>query len=131
MAPSLAPFDAADADLTLRTPDGVTFQVYSRILAVASPIFHDMFKIPQPDADKNTSMPVVDISESSEVMDALLRFIYPIEDPPMKTLSMLSDVLAAADKYNMVSATQSLGRPLVFSPIFVDKDPVTVYGIAC
>ena len=132
MAPSLAPFDASDdADLTLRTPDGTTFQVYSRFLAVASPVFHDMCKLPQPDADKNTSIPVVDVSERSEVMDALLRFIYPIKDPPVKTLSMLSDVLAAADKYNMISAIQTLGRLLIFPPIFVDKEPVRVYAIAC
>lgn len=126
---TLPPFDASDADLTLRTPDGTTFNVYSRILAIASPVFHDMFTLPQP---PNAGSPAtVDVSETREVMEVLLRLIYPIEDPPIDTLSLLGDTLVAAHKYDMKSACQSLARLLVFPPKSMKEQPIRVYAIAC
>ena len=42
------PFDEGDADATLRTSDNVEFGVHRVILSLASPIFKDMFSMPQP-----------------------------------------------------------------------------------
>jgi BTB/POZ domain len=125
-----APFDSPDADVTLRTDDGTSFRVYSRILSEASPFFRDLFTLPQPAADKDASTAVVPVCEGSEIIHTLLRFTYPIEDPPVETLSLLSDVLGAALKYDLAVAVQSLQR-LLLSPKFVENEPTRVYAIAC
>lgn len=124
-----APFNSPDAELVLHTSDGISLRVYSRILAQASPFFYDLLTLPQPASTDATSAPL-DVSENSKVMHTLLMFIYPIEDPHVEALSLLGDVLAAALKYDMSLATQSLRRLLV-SPQFLQHESLRVYAIAC
>ncbi|KAF8506210.1 hypothetical protein JB92DRAFT_2736596 [Gautieria morchelliformis] len=125
-----SPFDSPDADVALRTDDGTSFRVSSQILSEASPLFRDLLTLPQPAADKDVLPAVIQVAERSEVMHTLLRFIYPIKDPPVETLSLLGDVLGAALKYDMGLAVQSL-RQLLLSPKFVKNEPFRVYAFAC
>ncbi|THH05705.1 hypothetical protein EW145_g4597 [Phellinidium pouzarii] len=123
-------FTATDADVVLRTSDNVQFRVYHHILSEASPFFKDLFSLPQGDLADSTVAPIVDVSESAEVMEGILRLIYPKQDPVINSLDELSPLLAAATKYDIVRATETLRRLLV-SPRFVEKEPTRVYAIAC
>jgi len=42
------PFDRPDADIILRSTDGVEFHTFKSILSLASQFFNDMYEIPQP-----------------------------------------------------------------------------------
>lgn len=101
------PFDLDTADIVLRTSDQVGFRVHRAILAIVSPVFATMFQLPQPGvphgscSDDATPLPVVDISEGSKALDALLRLCYPV---PKKETEETDDIilaLSAAIKYDM------------------------------
>lgn len=123
-------FSATDGDIVLRTSDNVKLSVHRRILAESSFFFKEMFSLPQSEDAADDDVPVIDVSEPAEVMDKLLRLVYPREDPPIDTLDELSALLAAAVKYEMQRATETLRRLLV-APRFAAKDPTRVYAIAC
>lgn len=105
-----APFDKSNADIILRSSDNVDFRVFKQLLIIASPFFESMFTLSQP-ADLEIvsfqclkdSLPVVPLSESSEVVEALLMFCYPrwSQKPVLGTLEEIQDVLEAAIKYEM------------------------------
>ncbi|EJD01656.1 uncharacterized protein FOMMEDRAFT_88353 [Fomitiporia mediterranea MF3/22] len=124
------PFNAPDADVVLQTCDGVRFGVYRRILAEASPFFRDMFSLPQSGTEEGGTVPVVEVSETAEVMGTLLKLVYPGVGPEIKTLDEVSMVLGAAMKYDMLRAIETLRR-LLITPSFVEKEPTRVYAIAC
>jgi len=124
-------FDYADADLVLRTgcpDDTIEFRVHRCILSAASPFFGQMFTLPQ-DPSTSTQIPIVDVSESESALELLLRFVYPIPDPPIETLDELTLVLTAATKYDMTPAIAAL-RKLLVQPAFVEAHPTRVYAIA-
>lgn len=125
-------FSSLDADLVLRsnTPLSLDFRVHRCILSAASPFFAHMFTLPQSPSDSdNPPVPIVDVSEPNEVLEKVLRFIYPMADPPVDTLDELVDLLEAATKYDMIFALDTLRRLLV-EPRFVEKWPTRVYAIA-
>lgn len=68
------------ADIVLRSggPDIVEFRAHRTILSIASPVFETMFSLPQPGAEK--SLPVCDLSEDPNTLQALLKFVYPVEE---------------------------------------------------
>lgn len=68
------------ADIVLRSGGlkFVEFRAHRAILSIASPVFETMFSLPQPGAEK--SLPVCDLSEDANTLEALLRFIYPVEE---------------------------------------------------
>ena len=60
------------SDLTLVSSDGVHFHVNSVVLSDASPIFADLFTIPQPASSDAGSTPEVAMSEATEELELLL-----------------------------------------------------------
>ena len=89
--------------LTLRRPyllanDDTEFRVRRCILGTASALI-DMFTLPQPPSG-DTSVPVAPVSELRQTLGSLLRFIYPIQDPPIPTWNELNPILRAAFKYD-------------------------------
>ncbi|KIP06167.1 hypothetical protein PHLGIDRAFT_19522 [Phlebiopsis gigantea 11061_1 CR5-6] len=124
-------FDSPNADLVLRssTPKGVEFRVHQCILAQASPFFEHMFQLPQPEAGPS-HIPVVDVSESSQTLEYLLRYVYPVPKPDVSSLDELVPVLEAASKYDFTVVIDHL-RTVLVSPPFLASDPVRVYAIAC
>ncbi|KAH9924414.1 uncharacterized protein B0H18DRAFT_1012086 [Fomitopsis serialis] len=105
------PFNKRAADVILRSSDHVDFRVRQSILAESSPFFEAMFSLPQlPESRKRKErdeteyrdgIPIVDMSEGSRVLDALLRFCYPVEDPALPYLKVTCEVLEAARKFDM------------------------------
>ena len=132
--PSL--FTTHDGDVILRAGAGSDsqhdFRVHKFILSLASSVFKDMFTFPQP-SDQNENehpdIPVVDIPDSPEVVDTILRYIYPgVELPKVTKISILSALFSAADKYNIASMSPVLKESL---KTFLSNDPFGVYAIAC
>ncbi|KZT04850.1 uncharacterized protein LAESUDRAFT_813946 [Laetiporus sulphureus 93-53] len=127
--PSVAssPFDDPnDADITLRSADGVDFHVYRAILGAASPIFKQMWTLPQATKDHPQIDDATLVSEDSTTLDRLLRFIYPTRDPDLESdLQSVGAVLKAAAKYDIEYLEERLRKTLS-----AFDDPLRVYAIA-
>lgn len=106
------PFDAADADIVVRSSDDYIFRLHRTILSVASVTFRDMFAAqagaPAPpaatnpnsqSADWHDGLPVVLLTENRSALDFLLRLIYPIDNPIFTTLLEVLEVISLTDKY--------------------------------
>lgn len=127
-------FDSIDADIILLATEmdhSTEFHVHKCILAAASSIFNDMFSLPQnPDERYPDKIPVIPVTEHSRVIDALLRYVYPVSPPVIESLDDLSLVLDAAVKYDCSTAIIAL-RALLVSVRFLRSSPIRVYAIAC
>lgn len=131
-----APFDdfsLPSGGIILKSADGVEFKVYKNILALTSPVFRDMFTLPQiEEAEKDAAKEggggsdVVEVSESSSTLQALLRLIYPVIPPVMPGTSSdgtitdakafvdgVTPLLEAALKYDMALIVKDLCKKLV------------------
>lgn len=123
-------FDARDADVILSSAERTEFRVHRCILAAASPFFYDMFTLPQNTSEvDHPQLPIIPVSEPSQVLDALLRFIYPIPNPHIDSLDELVPILTAATKYDLTSVVISL-RAILVDPRFTNAEPTRVYAIA-
>ena len=91
-----------------------------------------MFTFPQPsnrNQNRKTPIPTVDISNPPEVLDTILRLIYPgVEPPKISDISILAALFSAADKYNVTSIYPVLRVSL---KTFLPSDSFGVYFIAC
>ena len=127
-------FTTEDGDIVLRASPGSgpnhDFPVHRLILSLASPVFKDMFSFAQPsDQSEQLGVPVVDLPDSPEVLDVILRFIYPGVEPPKFTdLTTLSALLSAADKYNIASMWPVLREAL---KTFIPNESFRAYIVAC
>ncbi|OCH93746.1 hypothetical protein OBBRIDRAFT_266819 [Obba rivulosa] len=128
------PFDDPDADVIIRTSDLIDFRVYKVILGMVSPVFKDMFPMPQPKNDNHPTchkdgVPVVTVTETAETMDNVLRIIHPMQEPRhLTTLEQVVPALEASDKYMMNQVQQALVKYLLS---FAASAPLRVYAIAC
>ncbi|OJT07421.1 hypothetical protein TRAPUB_1741 [Trametes pubescens] len=126
--PNVSPlFNHAKADIILRSSDGVEFRLHEVILEMASPIFCDMFTLPQ-EASQGDRAQVVDVSETARTLEDLLSFCYPMERSEFLQLSRLRAVLHAAMKYDMAFLVKILKRNLT---LFLPSEPLRIYAIAC
>ncbi|RXW25444.1 hypothetical protein EST38_g380 [Candolleomyces aberdarensis] len=129
-------FDSPDADVVLLSSEPQSpahFRVHRSILTIASPFFQDMFSLPQAPStstDESQKIPIIPVSETRDVLEPLLRFVYPVPDPIITTLDDLNQVLAAAIKYEFEVVVSTL-RTFLLSPAFLQASPVKVYSIAC
>ncbi|KAI0741244.1 hypothetical protein C8Q80DRAFT_124729 [Daedaleopsis nitida] len=140
------PFNKANADVILRTPDRIDFCVFKCILEEVSPVFCDMFKLPpSPDLDSGVvgtqgtleggpstttscvHVPIVDVSEHSTVLEPLLRSFWPPANYVPSSLDTFKPVIAAAHKYQMHSVLAIFEERL---GAFATRAPIRVYAIA-
>lgn len=111
-----APFESdTNADILLRSSDDFEFRVQKNILSLASPVFNDMFSLPQPPPVVApisstalesplpiTPLPIIHLSETGPVIDILLRYCYPVKDAhDMDDFGTVVAVRTAAEKYDM------------------------------
>lgn len=132
-APPPFVFDTAHADIIIRSSDGKDFPMYRVDLARSSPVFETMFSLPQPDtSDPQSSLenglPVVDLAESADVLQVLLRFYLPRPPPALNDLAMVVHVLEGGRKYELVAAQDASIRMLEAT---AEREPLRVYAIAC
>jgi len=124
-----SPYDREDGDVILRSSDGVSYKAHRVILSIASPVFADMFSLPQPPArHQDAPVPVVDLVENSRTLRALLDACYPIADPDLTDLDVVHRALDAAMKYDMAKPVGIIKRGL---QVFVARHPLRVFAIAC
>ncbi|KAM5543269.1 hypothetical protein V8D89_003143 [Ganoderma adspersum] len=131
---ALPPFDKGDADFIIRSCDNVDFYVFRAVLTLASTVFEEMFRIPQPPAEgsgghDHNLKPAVGVSEDSQVVDTFLRVIYPLTTPQTTSLSHVRKVLEAGMKYD-VSVVVNEMRMALTKPCFLADDPLQVFSIA-
>lgn len=125
------PYDRLDGDVILRCSDNVGFKVHRLILLLASPVFADMFSLPQSantGSDTVASPPTIDLTENSKIIHALLDACYPFGDPVLDDLDTVDRLLDAAAKYDVDKATQFGQRRLC---AFVNAQPLSAFAIAC
>ncbi|KAF8165850.1 hypothetical protein B0H34DRAFT_649166 [Crassisporium funariophilum] len=126
-------FDAVDADVILLTSEAghsTEFRLHRCILAAASPFFGDMFTLPQSKSTPLDKPPTIPVTEPTQLLDTVLRFVYPIPDPALNSLEELSLVLGVAIKYDFTAVIDTL-RTQLLAPQYLDKSPIGVYAVAC
>lgn len=146
-------FSSTEADLVLRCadPERVDFFVFKRILIEGSSVFRDMLSVPDANNAVTTPngtppLPAVDLLESPDVVDRLLRLLYPVRKPTFESFDALVHVIKvrigrssltidltvsqAADKYRLEGPMFILRDALV-SAKFLAAAPVRVYAVAC
>ncbi|KAG2742328.1 hypothetical protein P692DRAFT_20839337 [Suillus brevipes Sb2] len=121
-----APFDNPDGDIILRSANGVDFHVFKLILSLMSPVFKDMFTLPQ---NCVSSVPVITVTESSTTLESLLLLCYPAATPTFDSLDNAKAVIEAAKKYDM-QAVLSRAGDLVMS-LFLSTHFLDLYALSC
>ena len=134
--PKLAPvplstvFCTDDADVIIRAAGTYDFRVHKPILSLVSPFFKDMFTVPQPPTDTPDTLPHVDVEESAETWDYILRTIYPVPHPIVNNLDYLESLPLAAKKYEMQYVIDShIGS--FKNRLLIRQDPLHLYAVAC
>ena len=69
----------SDGNVILLARD-VKFRIYSGLLANRSPVFQDMFSLPQPAASSDSPCPTVEMTDSPEDLRHILRVFMPNKD---------------------------------------------------
>jgi hypothetical protein len=104
-----APLDNHDCDIILHSTNGVDFHVFKLILSLISPVFKDMFTLPQTDSQPDVSAPVIPVAECSTTLRSLLLLCYPAATPTFSNLDDVRAVMEAARKYDMEAALSRAG----------------------
>ncbi|KAI0091527.1 hypothetical protein BDY19DRAFT_930878 [Irpex rosettiformis] len=122
--------NASDADVILESSDETQFKVHKHILSDASSVFEAMFDLPPETSNvAEGSLPIIPVTESTLVLDQLLRFCYPSLHGSVSDLHTLHLLFTAADKHDMKGVTSQLAYILRWQ--FTDKEPRRAYAIAC
>jgi hypothetical protein len=102
---------SSDWDLKLISADGVTFKVHRKNLSVHSAIFASADAISTAPLADVSVLPaeseVVTLSETADVLELLLKFMYWQPQPSLDNLSfgIIADLVKAAHKYEVFAAT--------------------------
>ncbi|TFY66504.1 hypothetical protein EVG20_g4580 [Dentipellis fragilis] len=132
-----APFDDLDADIIVRSSDGVDFRIYRNILAKASHAFADMFaaqpKPAQPpvdasDLDFKDGLPVIPLQEDHHVLRSFFQLLYPMDGPDLQNPEILVPIMATLQKYVVEGYEAGIKRAL---SALASERPLLVYGLAC
>jgi hypothetical protein len=130
--PTLSPmapydFNAPDADAILCSSDRKELRVHKVIISLASPVFRDMFSLPQP-VESPSKIPSIDIPESSDILQPLIQHLYPYSPPEIPDVEMWAKLHTTADKYNIEVVMDWLEGMLI--PRFLKTSPLRVYALA-
>ena len=118
-----------DADIILRASGGREFHAHKIILSLASPVFRDMFSVPQPPPIEPAQLPIVEVSDPPEALGMFLRIVYPTHNPLINNVGALASVLRLADKYNARAVLDIHRDYLLSTPS--DFPPIQTYAILC
>ena len=126
--------DFPDGDIILRAlgPPSRDFRVHKLVLSLASPVFKDMFSLPQPTSEDPASsaagVEIIEVTDPPDALDIILRMIYPLTPPsPDGGLGTLVECLVIADKYDIKGAKTRLHHVLARHNA---TQPLRVYAIA-
>jgi hypothetical protein len=125
-------------DVILRSSDKESFHSWKIFLSMASPVFSDMFTLPQADTSNNDlrhdELPVIDLSEDSCTLGHILSLCNPPsctgKQFKVNSVRELGGVLEAAMKYDMENIRCMVLKELS-NPSVLRQDPVGLYALAC
>ncbi|KAJ7759902.1 hypothetical protein B0H16DRAFT_1415622 [Mycena metata] len=91
-------FSFADSDITFKSSDSVLFHVHRKNLDVCTEGF--------PPAGISTDGSIVELTETSDTLELLFRFVYPERHPGLDTtpFEVLAPLAEAAEKYQVFPA---------------------------
>ncbi|KAI0044385.1 hypothetical protein FA95DRAFT_1608608 [Auriscalpium vulgare] len=124
------------ADVILRSSDLVDFRVHKAILSIASPLFSDMFHLPQPRSTVDDELPVVAMEEDAHTLGHLVTALYPLPFTAPATIDSTMALLSALQKYSVGSETDGPLEALrqryckQLLPRFMDKHACRAYMLA-
>ena len=118
----------SDADIILRTSGGKEFRAHKLVLSLASPVFGDMFSVPQP-PDERSKTPIIDVDDPPEALEMFLQIIYPIRNPPIFGDETLASLLRLADKYDAKAALDAYKGYL--PSMCTTPSPIHMYAVFC
>jgi len=118
-----------DADVILRASGGEEFHAHKLILSLASPVFKDMFSVPQPPSTESSELPIVDVNDPAGALETFLQLIYPTRNPHIDDVDALASILQLADKYDAkgVLDVHKDHLPSMCS----NFSPIEMYAILC
>jgi len=117
------------ADVILRASGGKKFHAHKLILSLASPVFRDMFSVPQPPLTESLELPIVDVNDPPDAFEIFLRTIYPTRNPPITDAKTLVTVLRLAGKYDAKDVLDIHEDRLPLSS--GDFTPIDMYTVLC
>lgn len=121
-----SPFNKPNADIILRSGDGVDFCVRRHILFEASPVFESILSIPQPSTNVR---PIVELVEDEKTLDTILRICYPIVKPKATVqMEEVERAVKAAQKYEMELPLSVLTDALLE---LAKTSPFAVWAVGC
>ena len=125
--------DVPDANLVIQSSDFVNFHLHKSVLAMASPVFRDLFSLRQPLGSESVDgLPVVKLTEDAELLNSLFSMLYPVRVVIPNSYEKVLYLLAACQKYDM-DQVQSIIRAEVNrggSPSPVGTEAFRAYAIA-
>ena len=126
-------FNWPDGDVILRATHGEEsrdFRVHRLFLSFSSPVFKDMFRLPQPSSTTTSDgVEVVGVTDPPRALELILRFVYPsAASPVIDDLTILSEALLVADKYDIEVARSRLRSSFKG---FAETEPLRAYAVAC
>jgi BTB/POZ domain len=125
--------DVPDANLVVQSSDLVNFHIHKSVLAMASPVFRDLFSLRQPLGSESVDgLPVVKLTEDAELLNSLFSMLYPVRLVIPDSYEKVLYLLAACQKYDM-DQVQSIIRAEVNrggSPSPVGTEAFRAYAIA-
>ena len=124
-------FNWPDGDIILRCTHDTgnrDFRVHKSFLSFVSPVFKDMFGIPQPSSSPS-DVEIVNLSDPPQALELILRFIYPSAvSSIVDDLTIVPEALILTDKYDIRVVRSRLRSSLAE---LAKTEPLRVYAIAC
>jgi hypothetical protein len=129
----ISPFDQPEnADIILRSSDGVDFYVQRALLVLGSKVFEIMFSLPQGSVaipEEGCGIPVVSMSDDRQTLHQLLLWCDPRCTPGI-SLRDMQRMLQVADKYDMVAMTKHVFQVLMLATPLIEAESLKIYAIA-
>ncbi|KAH9021004.1 hypothetical protein EDB85DRAFT_1872096 [Lactarius pseudohatsudake] len=124
--------DVPDANIIIRSSDQVKFRVHKSLLSMSSPFFNDLLSLPQPpDGELVDGLPVVQLSEDADLLNSLVSLLYPISPYIPNSYEHTFALLAACQKYDMVSIQSYIrGEIKRWAPTSTGVEAFRKYAIA-
>ncbi|KAH9058193.1 hypothetical protein EDB87DRAFT_1685519 [Lactarius vividus] len=125
--------DLSDADIIVRTPDLTRFRSHKAVLASSSLVLRNMLSLPQPpNGETIDGLPAVDISEDAELVRTLITILYHIPFDLPASHDRILALLAAAQKYDMVTVQSCIRAEIARrpSPARNESEAFRIYAIA-
>ncbi|KDQ20430.1 hypothetical protein BOTBODRAFT_26437 [Botryobasidium botryosum FD-172 SS1] len=119
---------AEGKDLILRGSNTLLeFHADRQTVCDASPVLRSM--ISALGEREPGTIEIVQVEETEEILEAMLRFIYPKTRKPMlSSVEQLEQLLRAAKKYRIEAAFHTLGAAVLD---LAQKEPLRAYAISC